>query len=149
MNFPCIHAFSLVAFVAASAAGQGAVDTTKNLSEIRENLDSMGEHRFVYRIFFKLYDASFSTDAPTGSTTSQILSGDYAMHLEFDYLRKIPKSVVLESSDAILRNNMVPREFDEIETRVNLLNEAYRTVTKGDSSALTYLPGAGTNAMDQ
>ena len=111
---------------------------------IRSSLKATGNYRFVYRMFFKLYDASFYTDAAKTEDVGELLSGKYVLHLEFDYLRKIKKSIVLESSEKILAKNMSAEQLGSIQERVDRINAAYRTVYKGDRSALSYLPGFGT-----
>lgn len=112
--------------------------------DVRESLSQMGEYRFVYRVFFKLYDAALYSTAPAVQDPAKLLSGEYGVHLEFDYLREITKFIVLKSSEKILPKNMTEEEFESIRERVDRINSAYRTVQKGDSSALTYLPDYGT-----
>lgn len=121
-----------------------SLDEPSSPNEIKASLDAAGKHRFIYRMFFKLYDAAFYTDATETADIEDVLSGKYALHLEFDYLRKIKKSIILESSEKILANNMSLSELASIQARVDRINAAYRTVDKGDRSALSYIPGKGT-----
>ena len=114
------------------------------LEDVKASLKTAGEHRFVYRMFFKLYDARLRTDAEQTQDVDQLLNGKNTLLLEFDYLRKIKKSIILESSGKILANNMTPAELDLIQGRVDQINAAYRTVDRGDRSALSYVPGKGT-----
>ena len=117
---------------------------TATLSAVKSSLNEAGNYRFVYRMFFKLYDARFYTDATQTTITDELLNGKNALLLEFDYLRKIKESIILESSEKILANNMSPAELASIRDRVDQINAAYRTVDKGDRSALSYHPGKGT-----
>ncbi len=119
-----------------------AVDS--KLKEIKTSLNPAGNHRFVYRMFFKLYDARFYTNAEQTVDIDEILDGENTLLLEFDYLRKIKKSIILESSEKILARNMSPDELALIQKRVDLINAMYRTVGEGDRSALSYVPGEGT-----
>lgn len=118
--------------------------TDSTLYEVRKSMTSVGNHRFVYRMFFKLYDACFYTDAEQTTSIDDLLNGENALLLEFNYLRKIKKSIILESSEKILNRNMSTAELDSIKERVDRINAAYRTVDEGDFSALSYVPGQGT-----
>ena len=123
-------------------SSSAATDST--LSELRVSMNLTGSHRFVYRMFFKLYDACFYTDAEQVTDIDRLLNGENALLLEFDYLRTIKKSIILESSEKILAKNMSPTELTAIQERVNQINAVYQTVGKGDRSALSYVPGKGT-----
>ena len=114
------------------------------LNEVRACLNPAGNHRFVYRMFFKLYDTRFYTDTSQTANINKLLNGENALLLEFDYLRKIKKSIILESSEKVLAKNMSPVELVSIQERVAQINAVYRTVGKGDRSALSYMPGKGT-----
>ena len=142
-----IYYLTLVFFVSFHLVSTGAEQTTDEkytINDVKAALQLSGQHRFVYRMFFKLYDATLYTEVAVEKNMNELLSGDHALHLEFDYLRKIKKSIILESSKEILANNMSAEELNSIQERVDLINEAYRTVYNGDRSALTYLPGKGT-----
>ena len=113
-------------------------------TELRESLSSMGEYRFVYRMFFKLYDVALFSDAPELTDADSLLNGRNRVHLEFDYLRKIDKSIILKFSKSIIPKNISEAEYESIILRVATINDAYRTVGKGDRSALSFVPGQGT-----
>lgn len=140
--------YSLSVFIAAlcySVVTQNSFATTDSkLREIKTSLDLAGNYRFVYRMFFKLYDARLYTNAEQTDSVDELFNGENALLLEFDYLRKIKKSVILESSEKILSKNMSPSELALIQKRVDLINAMYRTVDEGDRSALSYVPGKGT-----
>jgi hypothetical protein len=106
------------------------------------DLSKLGEYRYVYRIFFQLYDAALYT-AP-GAKVEDVLNATTSFRLQFRYLREIDKSIILESSDRMLRKNLSDEQFQQIAERVARINDAYRTVKDGDHSALTYQPGNGT-----
>lgn len=113
-------------------------------TELRDSLTQMGEYRFVYRMFFKLYDVALFSDSSADIDADSLLDGSNRVYLEFDYLRKIDKSTILKSSKSIIPKNMSDAEFASINDRVRMINEAYRTVGKGDRSALSFIPGQGT-----
>ncbi|MGC6424038.1 MAG: chalcone isomerase family protein [Lentimonas sp.] len=105
-------------------------------------LEKRGEYRYVYRMFFNLYDAGLFTEKET--TAKQILNADAAVHLSFRYLRTIEKSIILKSAARMLEKNLSVQELEQISERVDTINAAYTTVEKGDRSSLTYIPGVGT-----
>ena len=133
---------TVLTFLLASQNSFAATDPV--LNGVKSSLSPIGNHRLVYRMFFKLYDASLYTDAEQTTRVDELLDGENALLLEFDYLREIKKSVILESSEKILASNMSPVELASIQERVDRINAAYRTVGKGDCSALSYMPGEGT-----
>lgn len=110
--------------------------------ETSQTLEKMGEYRFVYSIFFKLYDAVLYADAEADAEA--ILNRTAAFHLEFHYLREIEKEIILKSADRMLEKNLTEAERASISEPVAKLNQVYRTVESGDYSALTYIPGKGT-----
>lgn len=105
-------------------------------------LHKRGEYRYVYRMFFKLYEAALFTEKT--ATPEDILSAKVPFHLSFHYLRKIDKSIIRESAQKMLEKNLSAAEFDRIAVRVDQINAAYKTVNEGERSSLSYSPGAGT-----
>ena len=105
-------------------------------------LEKRGEYRYVYRVFFKLYDAALF--AKKENRSGEILDAKVPFHLEFRYLRTIDKSIILESADKMLDRNLTIAERQTIADRVDQLNAAYETVNEGDSSSLTFIPTKGT-----
>ncbi len=136
--------FSSILFVLLSTFQIGSAATDFTLGEIKSKLSQSGSYRFVYRMFFKLYDANLYTDAGKVADIDKLFNGENTVLLKFSYLRKINKSIILESSEKILANSMTPVELASIKKRVDRINAAYRTVTRGDRSALSYVPGKGT-----
>ena len=112
------------------------------LSATQNTLTKLGEYRYVYRMFFKLYDAALYTTP--GAELTDILSAQTSYRLQFRYLREIDKSIILESSAKMLEKNLSPAELRQISERVTRLNTAYKTVQKGDRSSLTYQADLGT-----
>ncbi len=102
----------------------------------------LGEYRYVYRMFFKLYDAALFVSPDAEPST--ILNAETGFRLQFRYLRKIDKSIILKSSAKILEKNLSEIELAQIADRVDHINKAYRSVGSGDRSSLTYIPGRGT-----
>ena len=105
-------------------------------------LTKIGEHRYIHKMFFKIYDVALYADS--SSDVKDILDAKTSYRLQFRYLRKIDKSIILNSSSKILAKNLAPEEFDQIAVRLNYLNAAYQSVENGDRSSLTYQLGVGT-----
>lgn len=105
-------------------------------------LTKRGEYRYVYRFFFKLYDAALY--APSAASVTQVLQAETPIRLQFRYLREIEKSIILKSADTMLAKNLSDAELDGIQDRIDQLNVAYTTVRDGDRSSLTYEPDVGT-----
>lgn len=105
-------------------------------------LTKRGEYRYVYRVFFRLYDAALY--APAEASVAEILQAETPFRLQFRYLREIKKPIILESADTMLAKNLSESELDGIQDRVDQLNDAYTTVRDGDRSSLTYEPDVGT-----
>ena len=139
-----IVSFFLTILVFLMISQNSFATTDSTLNGLKKYLSPVGSHRFIYRMFFKLYDARLYTDTEQVISIDELLDGDNALLLEFDYLRKIKKSIILESSEKILSNNMSPTELASIQDRVDRINAAYRTVDESDRSALSYVPGEGT-----
>lgn len=105
-------------------------------------LEKLGEYRYIYRYFFDLYDAALFSEA--GSDAEDVLEANVAFHLEFRYLRKIDKAIILKSAGKMLDKNLSASERAAISDRVERLNKAYTTVRDGDTSSLTFEPEIGT-----
>jgi len=114
----------------------------KEITLAGESFRKLGEYRYVYRLFFDLYDAALF--APDNATAGQILDAATPFRLQFRYLRTIDKSIILKSANRMLEKNLSPVERALIAERVGRINAAYTTVNEGDTSSLTYQPGHGT-----
>lgn len=128
--------------VSSAKSPEPAFPSSLTLEEVSDSLSKRGEYRYIYRMFFKLYDAALFSRA--SSNNDQILNAETNFRLQFRYLRKIDKSIILESSEKMLQKNLSAAELDQIQERMNVLNAAYRSVDEGDRSSLTYIPGKGT-----
>ncbi|MGJ8649012.1 MAG: chalcone isomerase family protein [Opitutaceae bacterium] len=104
--------------------------------------EPMGDYRYVYRMFFKLYDATLY--ATPGASADQVIDADTNFKLQFEYLRSIEKAIILQSAETILEKNLTNAELDSIKSKVARLNVAYTSVDKGDRSALRYESDIGT-----
>lgn len=133
-----------VCTISARAPDPSFSDSIENTAD-GQSLIKIGEYRYVYRMFFKLYDvALYSTQ---GATLDAILKANIPLKLQFRYLHDINKSIVLKSSEKILENNLSSNELELIAKRLDRLNTAYRTVKKGDRSSLSYHPETGTTLI--
>ncbi|HKK17602.1 MAG TPA: chalcone isomerase family protein [Opitutales bacterium] len=104
--------------------------------------EKLGEYRYVYGLVFDLYEVALF--AAPGADAEDVLEADASFHLQFHYLRKIDKAIILKSADRMLEKNLSDEQRVSISERVDQINRAYRSVKKGDRSSLTYRPDTGT-----
>jgi hypothetical protein len=139
-SFRYITLIALLAFNPLAGAPEPPFPPTEVING--DELSKRGEYRYVYRLFFQLYDAALY--APESAKTSEILTAKTDFRLQFRYLREIEKSIILKSADRMLEKNLSESERAQIAGRVAKINEAYTTVRDGDRSSLTYQRGIGT-----
>lgn len=132
------------ALLLAATAGltHGAPSFPDTLETEHGPLEKLGEHRYTYRFFFDVYDAALY--AAPGAVSKDILRADTRFRLHFHYLRKVDRSIVLESANKALDRNLSDKESDSIADRVRRFHQATETVRKGDESSMDYVPGRGT-----
>lgn len=140
MRIALLSALCAICQVSASAESPLFPETTREIGGVP--MYKIGEYRYVYRFFFKLYDAVLYADRE--SQAADIINRTVPFHLEFHYLRTIEKSIILESAAKMLAKNLSPTELAQIQDRVDRINTAYQTVQAGDRSSLTYIPDVGT-----
>jgi len=112
------------------------------LSPTDETWSKLGDYRYIYRFFFKLYDVALY--APPQTTPEAIKSASAPFRLQFRYLREIEKSIILKSAQTMLERNLSDAQLQQIADRIDRINQGYETVKEGDRSALTFVPGSGT-----
>lgn len=140
-RIPLIVIFSLASI---STAYSSAL-FPQRVNVLDQNFEKLGEYRYVYRIFFDLYEAALFTEP--GGKAEDVLGANTAFHLQFRYLRTIDKEIILKSADKMLERNLSGEERAAIAQRVKTINKAYTSVADGDTSSLTYKPGTGTTLM--
>lgn len=137
-----IVGLALAAQVSCARQPEPPFPTNLKLKQGSDSLSKRGEYRYVYKMFFKLYDAVLYTTS--AASNSEILKAETGYCLQFRYLRAIDKSIISESSTKLLQKNLSEQELSQIQKRIDTLNTAYRSVDKGDRSSLTYIPSEGT-----
>lgn len=140
----------LFSFILASLISLGPVASSapffpERIQAFEQDFVKMGEYRFVYRMFFNLYEAALFTSP--GATAEDVLNAETAFHLQFHYLRSIEKAIILKSARRMLEKNLSTEQQQQIAERVEQINAAYTSVNKGDRSSLTYQPGIGTTLV--
>ncbi len=109
---------------------------------------NVGDHQLELRgkgtfnwLFLTLYEGALylRPDAPH----SAVLQAE-PKHLEFLYQRAIPASRIVEAGEQILKRNTTPAEREAIAKELEIINQAYNNVRRGDRYALTFKPGHGT-----
>lgn len=96
---------------------------------------------FRYAIVFKVYAGALYLGA--GARPGQILD-DVPKRLEVQYLRAFKGPEFGDAGDEVLARNVPPGVLARIRERLARMNSYYEDVVPGDRSALTYLPGRGT-----
>lgn len=114
----------------------------KQISLEGHEFERLGEYRYVYRIFFPLYEVALYTEAR--ACAEDVLTAKAPFRLQFRYLREIEKSIILKSAGRMLEKNLSGKEQKAIADRVATINRAYTSVGKGDRSSLTFIPEEGT-----
>ena len=64
--------------------------------------------------------------------------------LELAYLHKVSADDFVASATEGLRDNLSEQQWDALQSRIDTLHRAYRSVAPGDRYALTFVPGLGT-----
>ena len=140
--FTCLIASLLLALPLQSAEPEPSFPATIDAVLSETEWVKLGDYRYIYRIFFKLYDVALY--APPNRSAQDVLNASTPFRLQFRYLREIDKAIILKSAQKMLERNLSDAQMEQIEDRVTRINEGYRTVEDGDHSALTFVPGEGT-----
>lgn len=111
-------------------------------TELDQYVELKGQYRYIYKMFFKVYDIALY--APPETNAETIAKAETEFQLNFRYLRKIDKSIILESSEKTLKRNVSAQQLASIRERVDKINAAYTGVRKGDTSSLSFTPQTGT-----
>lgn len=107
-----------------------------------KTLHLSGTATYVYRIFFKVYDAALYLER--GSSAESVLSDSTARRLEIVYSRELEAELLAESGRTILARSFPAERLAALEKEIDRISAWYADVEKGDSYALTYIPGEGT-----
>ncbi len=104
-------------------------------------LEEVSSIRYRASGIFHVFDATFR--ASPGAAALDPL-GEFPKELEFEYARKIRSEQLASAAEKILEKN-VPRDMlENVQSRIDALNAAYRDVGRGDRYSLRYQPGQGT-----
>jgi hypothetical protein len=119
----------------------GGVDFAETVEVHNQSLPLRGVGRVYYLRFFELYVGGLYIDQ---SVASDSVLSDVPKRLELHYVRKITAAQFVEGAEEFLSRNLTNQQRQQIQSRVEQLHGAYRDVKAGDSYALTYVPGVGT-----
>jgi hypothetical protein len=105
-------------------------------STSNHNLQKIGEGTSYYLKIFKVYDASlYSSDSPGDRN---ILSNEVSKCLQLEYDVDINKEIIIESAIAALNRQFPAEVLTEFSRDIELINQRYQDVQKGDSYTLCY-----------
>jgi hypothetical protein len=119
----------------------GGVDFPESVTIEDQRLPLRGVGRVYYLRFFELYVGGLYISE---SVSSEDVLSDVPKRLELHYVRKITSAQLIEGAVDFMDRNLSKEQLRLIAPRMEQLNRAYRDVKDGDSYALTYVPGVGT-----
>lgn len=125
----------------ASVRTYGGVNFADSVNIQGQSLPLRGVGRVYYLRFFELYVGGLYI---AESVPREAVLTNVAKRLELHYVRKITSSQFAEGAEEFLQRNLSEEQREQIARRVERLHRAYRDVRAGDSYALTYVPGVGT-----
>ncbi|MGH7897889.1 MAG: chalcone isomerase family protein [Candidatus Binatia bacterium] len=96
---------------------------------------------FRYKIVFKVYLGALYLGE---SVKSQQILQDVPKRFEVHYLRSFRGPEFGEAGTEVLAENVSPEVMEKIRERLERMNSFYEDTKPGDRSALTYIPGRGT-----
>jgi hypothetical protein len=141
LNFYC---WLLILFLipAASLDLQGC--DNKPFAELKnaQEVTLAGPFRYKYKRFISLYDITLRK--PKGTDPSQIFNGEHPFSIDFEYLRRIKKAIIIKSASITLNNNLDLEALPELAKQVTELHAKYVSVNKKDRSQFIYCPDHGT-----
>jgi hypothetical protein len=131
----------LALFFALAPAVAHPAELPPTYREGRTVLSLRGEGILTYALFFDVYRAGLYM--PAGTPSNQILE-DVAKRLEIHYNYDIAAKDIVTAAREILARNWSPEILAAENEKLERINRTYVDVAPGDSYALTYLPGRGT-----
>jgi len=105
-------------------------------------LSLRGAGMLTYLGFYRVLEAGLYL--PAGTPSDRALS-DIARRIEIHYLNDYNREDFMESTRISIRKNLTPEDFERMLPRIDRFNDLYESVNRGDSYALTYIPGLGTS----
>jgi hypothetical protein len=94
-----------------------------------------------WAMVFDVYAGAFYLP---GGVPGQAWSSDVAKRLELSYFREIEAKGFADASDKILRDNLLPAEYQALAKRLQTFYGFFRDVKPGDRYSINYLPEKGT-----
>ena len=131
----------LALFLCLLPAVAGAADFPQKFQAGDSTLALRGQGILTYALFFDVYRAGLYM--PVGTPSDQVLQ-DVAKRLEIHYNYDISAQDIVSAAQDILARNWPPEILASEKDKLDLINRTYVDVGPGDSYALTYLPGRGT-----
>ena len=105
------------------------------------SLELRGSGLLRVMVFAKVYVAALylPPDQP-----SKFALADVPKRLEVEYLRSIAGEDFGTATNKKISENVDPRTYERLQSRLTYHNSLYQDVQPGDRYALTYIPGKGT-----
>ena len=94
-----------------------------------------------WMLFAKAYAGAFYL-AEQADTANAL--GEAPRQLVLHYFHAIPAADLAEATDAMIRKNAAPDQYQRLKPKIEQINALYRDVAPGDRYSATYIPGTGT-----
>lgn len=107
----------------------------------RTELNLTGAAVLQWAMLFDVYAGAFYL--PKG-VPGHSWPKDVAKRLELSYFRAIEGNGFAKASDKILRENLLPAEYQALAKRLQVFYSFFRDVKPGDRYSISYLPAKGT-----
>jgi hypothetical protein len=94
-----------------------------------------------WMLFAKAYAGAFYL-AEKADTANAL--GEAPRQLVLHYFHSIPAEDLAEATEAMIRKNVPPDQYNAIKPKIDQINALYRDVDPGGRYTATYIPGTGT-----
>jgi hypothetical protein len=136
-------ALCLVAAPAPASVEIEGVRFQRSVGEGPSALDLCSAELLRWKYVIKVYVAALYVD-DCSALPGAVDRGDAARRLELSYLRGFSAEQFAKAAETVLRRTFDDETLAPLQSRIERLHAAYRSVSEGDRYALTYRPGQGT-----
>lgn len=144
-----LHIFIITAAILITASHAFASDSVEisgvkfpaSYTHENRNLTLRGYAVLNYMYVIKAYAGAFYLEE--GKSRADAL-GRSARVLELEYFRNIKGEDFATATEAMIKKNVTPAQYQAMKDRVDRFNSLYRDVKPGDRYRALYIPGRGT-----
>ncbi len=114
------------------------------LDDDQTRLIKSGETTFRFLNLFKAFDAVLYLEE--GYSAEQF-PGEFKFSLSLHYHRPFKRDQLINSANNILKDLHPDETLENLDQRINTINDVYQDVSKGDKYTLAYDPEKGTQLL--